>query len=97
MNIQDIWSSALHLVGMAWWVKITTERPHCIYYFGPFATAVEADEAKAGYIEDLEGESAEGIQVAIERCRPTHLTIDYETDRVDSNIETKASMSGQLR
>ncbi len=96
MNIQDIWSSALHLVGQAWWVEITTERPHCTYYFGPFATAVEADEAKAGYIEDLEGEAAQGIAVAIKRCKPTQLTIDHEAVVQDNYVQNKTSMSGQL-
>jgi Domain of unknown function (DUF1816) len=95
MNIQDIWSSALHLVGQAWWVKITTERPHCAYYFGPFATAVEADMAKAGYIEDLESESAQGIEVSIERCKPSQVTIDYEAGH-DNYSQSHASWSGQI-
>lgn len=94
MNIQDIWSSALHLVGQAWWVEITTEQPHCTYYFGPFATAVEADEAKSGYVEDLEGESAQGIKVAIKRCKPTQLTIEHDGVVGDNN--TKTSMSGRV-
>jgi hypothetical protein len=97
MNIQDIWSNALHLVGQAWWVEITTERPHCTYYFGPFATAVEADQAKAGYIEDLESESAQGILVAIKRCKPVQLTIDRDTNGQDDyNSISKNSMSGQF-
>jgi hypothetical protein len=96
MNIQDIWSSALHLVGQAWWVEITTERPHCTYYFGPFATAVEADEAKPGYIEDLESELAQGIQVAIVRCKPTQLTIEHEEAVRDNYNQSKTSMSGQF-
>jgi Domain of unknown function (DUF1816) len=99
MNIQDIWSSALHLMGQAWWVEITTDRPHCTYYFGPFATAVEADEAKAGYIEDLESESAQGIQVAIKRCKPVQMTIDYdyqETAPANHDSISKGSMSGQF-
>ncbi len=97
MNIQDIWSSALHLIGQAWWVEITTDRPHCTYYFGPFTTAVEADEAKAGYVEDLEGESAQGIQVAIKRCKPVQMTIEYEEDaRGIYNPTEKTSMSGQF-
>ena len=54
-----------------------TELPSCTYYFGPFATGNEADAAKAGYVEDLESESATGIHVSIEqRCQPTYLTID---------------------
>ena len=97
MNIQDIWSSALHLVGQAWWVEITTDRPHCTYYFGPFTSAVEADEAKAGYVEDLESESAQGIQVAIKRCKPVQMTIDYEASAEDNyQSVSKTSMSGQF-
>jgi Domain of unknown function (DUF1816) len=78
MNIQSIWSSLLHQIGRAWWVKITTESPHCCYYFGPFASKIAADLAQAGYVEDLESELAQGIQVSIERYRPDELTIDYD-------------------
>jgi hypothetical protein len=78
MNIQSIWSSLLHQIGRAWWVKITTESPRCCYYFGPFSSKIAADRAQTGYIEDLESELAQGIQVSIERCRPAELTIDYE-------------------
>ncbi len=94
MNIQDIWSSALHLVGQAWWVEVTTDLPHCTYYFGPFATAVEADAAKAGYVEDLESESAQGIKVAIKRCKPAQITIDHESSNYQPTIKTP--MSGQF-
>ena len=96
MNIQDIWSSVLNTIGQAWWVEISTERPHCTYYFGPFASAVEADTAKAGYIEDLEGEFAQGIQVAIKRCKPVQMTIDYEASERDTYNTSKSSMSGQF-
>ena len=96
MNIQDIWSSVLNTIGQAWWVEISTERPHCTYYFGPFASAVEADTAKAGYIEDLEGEFAQGIQVAIKRCKPVQITIDYEASDRGIYNTSKSSMSGQF-
>jgi Domain of unknown function (DUF1816) len=79
MNIHSLWSSLLHQIGRAWWVKITTEAPHCCYYFGPFASKMAADLAQTGYVEDLEGELAQGIQVSIERCRPAELTIDYDS------------------
>jgi Domain of unknown function (DUF1816) len=78
MNIQSIWSSLLHQIGRAWWVKITTKSPHCCYYFGPFSTKIAADLARPGYIEDLESELAQGIEAEIERCAPIELTIDYE-------------------
>jgi hypothetical protein len=78
MKIQDIWMSALNLVGQAWWVEITTDTPRCVYYFGPFSSAQEARSAQGGYVEDLENESAQGIQVVVKRCKPEVLTIDYE-------------------
>ena len=97
MNIQDIWSSALHLVGQAWWVEITTRQPHCTYYFGPFTNAPEADKAKLGYVEDLEGEFAQGIQVTIKRCKPVQMTIDYELNaQEDYHQGIKAPLSGQF-
>ncbi|MFM2305010.1 MAG: hypothetical protein RLZZ135_2422 [Cyanobacteriota bacterium] len=79
MNIQSIWIDVLHLIGRAWWVEINTNLPHCTYYFGPFATALEANTTKFGYVEDLEHERAEGINVVIKRCKPAQLTIEYET------------------
>jgi hypothetical protein len=60
----------------AWWVKIQTDRPCCIYYFGPFDSAIEAQTNRGGYIEDLEGELAQGISTTIELYHPQLLTID---------------------
>ncbi len=57
------------------WAEIITERPHCIYYFGPFQTFMEAKTTCPGYIEDLQSEGALGIKVVIKRCRPDMLTI----------------------
>ncbi|WP_448563717.1 DUF1816 domain-containing protein [Trichothermofontia sp.] len=69
----------LQSVGLAWWIEITTELPHCTYYFGPFTSEQEARAEKRGYIEDLEQEGAQGIVVIIKRCKPDDLTI-YEDD-----------------
>ena len=52
-----------------------TSAPRCIYYFGPFLTAQEAEAAKAGYVEDIENEGAEGLRVSIHRCKPINLTV----------------------
>lgn len=76
----------LNFSGLAWWVKIFTANPRCTYYFGPFLTSEEAKVAKAGYIEDLENEGAQGIQVSIEKCKPVELTIYDELE--DSSNET---------
>lgn len=91
MNIQSIWNNALHLVGYDWWVKVTTDRPHCTYYFGPFVTKIEAATNKSGYIEDLESELAAVVRVEIARDRPVQLTIKHESEDLD-----RSNMSSQL-
>jgi len=60
------------------WVKISTLKPKCVYYFGSFNNKSEAIDALPGYIEDLEGEEAEGISIEIERKFPRQLTISAE-------------------
>jgi hypothetical protein len=87
MNIQDLWSDMLNFFGKAWWVEITTDRPHCIYYFGPFATKHQADLTQSGYIDDLASESAEVTQVIIKRGKPVELTIYDESEDVHLPID----------
>lgn len=61
-----------------WWVEISTSQPRCLYYFGPFDTEREATQYQGGYIEDLEQEGAQQIDVAIKCCtEPAHLTVEY--------------------
>lgn len=59
----------------SWWAEITTTKPRCIYYFGPFETNEEAKNAYPGYVEDLDSEGAQGVVVVIKRCKPDMLTI----------------------
>lgn len=60
---------------LPWWVKIETQVPVCTYYFGPFESRREAQAHRGGYVEDLEGEGAQGLQVVIEQGNPQELTI----------------------
>uniref|UniRef100_B8HX89 DUF1816 domain-containing protein n=1 Tax=Cyanothece sp. (strain PCC 7425 / ATCC 29141) TaxID=395961 RepID=B8HX89_CYAP4 len=64
----------LQSITAPWWVEIVTDRPRCVYYFGPFRTANEAELAQSGYLEDLQNEGAQGIGVTIKRCYPQVLT-----------------------
>ncbi|WP_013323598.1 DUF1816 domain-containing protein [Gloeothece verrucosa] len=59
---------------LPWWVKISTAEPKCLYYFGPFDSANEAQASKPGYIEDLLEEGAKVIFVEIEQSSPSILT-----------------------
>jgi hypothetical protein len=67
-----------------WWVEIITNKPRCTYYFGPFQTHDEAKAAYPGYVEDLDGEGAQGITIVIKRCQPTELT-SCEDEDIESN------------
>ena len=84
--MQEQLANLLNFSGLAWWIEILTVNPRCTYYFGPFLTNQEAKAAEAGYIEDLESESAEGIQVSIRQCKPVELTICDELENSDQKI-----------
>ncbi|MBD2461716.1 DUF1816 domain-containing protein [Oscillatoria sp. FACHB-1407] len=93
--MSEIWTSVLNTVGLAWWVEVITETPRCTYYFGPFSSGKEAEEAQGGYIEDLEQEGAQGIKVNVKRCKPSSLTIDDEVSQMNSRNGSRA-LSSQL-
>ncbi len=75
-SFRELLTSVLERMGLAWWVKIRTDRPPCEYYFGPFATQEEAKAAQPGYLEDLLAEQAEGITWEICQARPQVLTLE---------------------
>lgn len=65
-----------NLSQLPWWVKITTVKPCCTYYFGPFSQHTEATVAEYSYIEDLIAEKAQGISTEIVQDSPQKLTIE---------------------
>lgn len=77
--LSGLLSQVRHESASDWWVEITTIHPSCTYYFGPFESASAAQAASPGYVEDLEGEAAQGIAVSIKRCQPEVLTICSES------------------
>jgi hypothetical protein len=91
--MKELLINLINVVGLAWWVEIITASPRCTYYFGPFLTAKEAEEAQDGYLEDLEEEGALGIRVEIKRCKPTELTISDELGKM-GELGVWAAFSG---
>lgn len=77
--MKELLLKIINLVGFAHWVEIVTQVPRCTYYFGPFMGAKEAEQAQRGYLDDLNGEGAQGITVKIKRCRPQDLTVFEES------------------
>jgi hypothetical protein len=47
-----------------------------------------------GHIEDLESESAQGIQAVVKRCKPERLTIDHDMGEIRDR-ERATALSGQ--
>ncbi len=80
VRTDEIWTNTLAFLGQAWWVEVLTTQPRCTYYFGPFSGAESANRAVSGYVEDLEGEAAQGIKTQIKRCHPDRLTIEHDLD-----------------
>ena len=93
--IKEFLLSIFEFLGWAWWVEIVTESPRCTYYFGPFLSSKDAEGARAGYVEDLETEGAQGIGVVVKRCKPHTLTI-FEDLGDWFDRQRKPSFSGQM-
>ncbi|WP_013320912.1 DUF1816 domain-containing protein [Gloeothece verrucosa] len=93
--MKELLTKIFTFLGLAYWVEIQTDYPRCIYYFGPFFTKKEADEAKMGYLEDLEHEGAKGISVVSKRCKPSKLTIFDEKEEF-KQIRVIPSLSSQI-
>lgn len=73
--MKDLLIKFINWLGLAYWAEIVTDYPRCTYYFGPFLTRDEALATQDGYVEDLQREEAQGIQVTVKRCKPNNLTI----------------------
>jgi hypothetical protein len=94
--MQEPLINLLNLVGLAWWIEVTTETPRCTYYFGPFTGYKEAVASKAGYLEDLAQEGAQGINVVIKRCKPDKLTVSDDMGEFNGQRIVR-TLSGQLQ
>ncbi|MBE9004110.1 DUF1816 domain-containing protein [Fortiea sp. LEGE XX443] len=94
-NMKEALINIFNSFGLAWWVEIVTQNPRCTYYFGPFLSSADAKLVLKGYVEDLELEGAQGIQVNVKRCKPDDLTIAEDLgERFDRKV--KPAFSGQM-
>ncbi|XHU96524.1 MAG: DUF1816 domain-containing protein [cyanobacterium endosymbiont of Rhopalodia gibba] len=82
MRIKQLMLKMLNFLGLAYWVEIITKTPQCTYYFGPFFWKESARASCGGYLEDLQSEGAQEIQVIVKRCRPSNLTIFNEKESI---------------
>ncbi|AFY39634.1 protein of unknown function DUF1816 [[Leptolyngbya] sp. PCC 7376] len=86
--MKELVTTLLDIVGLAYWLEVTTETPECTYYFGPFNNREEAVSAQGGYLEDLANEGAVNIRVNLKRCStPKELTI-FDESLVKKNDKT---------
>ena len=83
ITIKKILTKLLKNIAQQYWIEITTAKPSCVYYFGPFWTYKGAKLAQPGFIEDLETEHAQDIKAEIKRCQPQELTIFEQLNEKD--------------
>ena len=50
-----------------WWIKILTDKPSYMYYFGVFNDYWEAEWCKNGYIQDLKEEGTQIVNIEIKK------------------------------
>jgi len=93
--MKELFLNLKQALGRAWWVKVSTKTPACVYFFGPFISQEEANSAKPGYVEDLKEEGAIDVSVEILQCKqPSQLTVfDEAEDPVNPN--QPVALSGQ--
>jgi len=92
--MNELLTSFLSAIGLAWWVEITTDNPRCVYYFGPFPDKKAAQSHQGGYVEDIEREGATNLKINIKRCKPSNLTI-YD-EKADAGVNRMSNvLSGQ--
>lgn len=91
--MNELLTSFLSRIGLAWWIEVTTDNPRCVYYFGPFSSKNAALTSQGGYVEDLEQEGATNIKVDVKRCKPSNLTI-YD-EKLDMGFRMPGILSGQ--
>jgi hypothetical protein len=93
--MKEFWLNLLNFLGLAYWVEIVTEYPRCTYYFGPFTSKQEAQQAQTGYVEDLQQENAQGIVALVKRTKPIDLTLfdDKEDARQMGKIPVFSSQT----
>ena len=63
------------------WLKVRTQAPECVYFFGPFNSSREARDHQDGYITDLVREGARDIRVTLQNKEPQVLTLVKGLDR----------------
>ncbi|MDJ0649418.1 MAG: DUF1816 domain-containing protein [Xenococcaceae cyanobacterium MO_188.B19] len=64
-----------------WWIKIVTDAPLYIYYFGTFESYSEALKNQSGYIEDLKEEGNKILNIGIQKCQPKKSMIAVTSSR----------------
>lgn len=93
--MKELLIGVLNFFGLAVWIKVTTESPRCVYFFGPFLTVKGARMMQQGYLDDLRGEGAGGIKTEIQRFKPSELTIFDDLADVDNAPQEISRITSQ--
>lgn len=79
-----------------WWLEIRTGIPFCLYYFGPFLSAEEAEDHAGGYLDDLIMEGAQKIWLIAKQCQPNQLTLELSRGKESARAAPRPAPHGEL-
>lgn len=61
--------SAANALGLAWWARVETRSPDCIYWFGPFTRRRTLEAELPAFLDDLQSESPGSLDHQVLRRR----------------------------
>lgn len=61
--------SAANGLGLAWWARVETRSPDCVYWFGPFTRRRSLDAELPAFLADLQSESPGALEHQVLRTR----------------------------
>lgn len=61
--------SAANALGVAWWARVESRSPDCVYWFGPFTQRRSLEAELPAFLADLQSEAPGSLEHQLLRTR----------------------------
>ena len=61
--------SGANALGLAWWARVESRTPDCVYWFGPYTRRATLEAELPAFLADLQEESPASLQHQLLRTR----------------------------
>lgn len=61
--------SAANVLGVAWWARVESRSPDCIYWFGPYTRRRSLEADLPAFLADLQSEAPGSLEQRLLRAR----------------------------